>query len=475
MDDDDDIFLISSESEPVQNVEDVNPIMLSMKNDTTIQNQNHISSHSRKHRHHHRHRHHRHRSPHSKSRRSHHSSRHRSEHQSKKEENHNDENMEDNDFFVLDSSDDVKEETNETQTNNNEQNNNEIKNNEELPQTPAKNDSMMETPNTEILSSKIPIPDLPPLSLNPDANNNVSNVTFSYVTPRRILLSTDRKKTKSAFEYKMLDYLDRNLNELGQEFLEDFNYYVQKTFSYDDMFDEFISSLSSEIFNIFRNVEQLKYYDIPELDALINKEFPRLNTSQVPKSENPAKISVNDINILKNKFLGCHTSLQEIQTERALVQKENPITNLSSRIQELKCQINELEAIETIQSDRLNKLEKNMNEFLEKRNELMNKKFKSQLSENNEKYYHNLEQLIEEIRDASLDSNSISQFINKCQNFKMESIDLFSSLSQATYKVEHIHKMINGSSTSNTFYNRFYSSLSSPKHKIEEIDKEPDK
>ena len=155
--------------------------MLSMKNDTTIQNQNHISSHSRKHRHHHRHRHHRHRSPHSKSRRSHHSSRHRSEHQSKKEENHNDENMEDNDFFVLDSSDDVKEETNETQTNNNEQNNNEIKNNEELPQTPAKNDSMMETPNTEILSSKIPIPDLPPLSLNPDANNNVSNVTFSYV------------------------------------------------------------------------------------------------------------------------------------------------------------------------------------------------------------------------------------------------------------------------------------------------------
>ncbi|OHT00189.1 hypothetical protein TRFO_33175 [Tritrichomonas foetus] len=311
----------------------------------------------------------------------------------------------------------------------------------------ATSQNQIATPKTEIPSSKIPLPDLPLVSPFSQSERKEINDLLINPTPKRIQLSTSRKQTKTTFEYRILDILDQSLNDLSQEFLEDFNYYVQQAFSYDDVIVDFITSLNSEIYDIFReskqNLIEMNDYDI---STVIDNEFPTLPAYQKADPEYQTNIiQPFDINVLKDCFNSGHQMLNEIQTEKASIETDSYNNDAINQIKELNNKYYELEAIEHVQIERSNDILKRLREVTLNHDKLISQKFISTFDNKKDDFsYSQIEELIEEIQDTNHDE-LLRKVTNSYEGFRRQVLELDASISHTTYKVDHLNRILDKS------------------------------
>lgn len=323
----------------------------------------------------------------------------------------------------------------------------------------------IETPKTEIKASVIPMSDIQPIEKTKtkdttqidEPDKKVVNIpkvviekkeNITIQTPKRIQLTTNKKATNSMFEYKILNFLDQSLNHLSQDFLEDFQYYVQDAFSYDKIFDEFISSLNSEILEIFhdsniKKEKEIRFIDnIDSITEKISKGIPHLpkNDSKSLPLEESETIEISEFLRIQEKLLSAHQQFNEIQScvsEDSNLQFEDEIKSQYDQLKNAQLKRIELESISEIQTERLNRLEEQLKEIQEWKELNMKKKFNSNFGDYSNGFLKNsMKNLIADLQNRNLDENKFNNTLS-LDKFKKSLNNYMVSRDQISYDIDY--------------------------------------
>ncbi|KAK8834011.1 hypothetical protein M9Y10_017746 [Tritrichomonas musculus] len=330
-------------------------------------------------------------------------------------------------------------------------------------QTP-KQIQKIETPKTEIKASSLQITNILPIEKK-ELNNDFQITSVDqksdelpdikivpkkkdlYInkTPKKIQLTTNRNTTQSSFEYKILSALDQSLNHLSQDFLEDFQYYVEKAFSYDQLFDDFMISLKSEVLEIFQKNNNLKENNIRLIDNLpnitenITNNVPHLKKTgiELPLKENES-VDVPDVLHIQEKLISTHQCLAEIQSEKSNFQENDEFEIHYENLKSSQLKRVELEAISQVQSERMRHLEARIKEIQDKNDLNMKHKYCSTYLD--ESLKNSMTALMKDLQNINIEDRN--KRMPKLDKIKKDLYQCKIDNQQISYEIEYYENLV---------------------------------
>lgn len=288
-------------------------------------------------------------------------------------------------------------------------------------------------------------------------NYNSRPVEVDY-RPKDIKLTTSRKDTHTSFEYKILDSLDRALNHIGQEFIDDFQYYVKQAFSYDSLYDEFIMNLKADIVNIFHEFDSVSNETgiVSNTKLTIEENFQSLYGTFADIKTGAPSLPIKTLNISKDiclaneKIMKNFQTLNEIRSERSnihSVHDEENSVDFTLKLQQLLFENIELNVLADIQRERMNRIDELLSHIKEKKNALISENYKAKFEKDDSYSFQNLYNgLILDLQDIDNDEDDVQlrktlQKVKSIRGDLNESKSNMNYLSDMTEKLDKILKM----------------------------------